>query len=150
MSIELVVLSFHLNLCHPLLFSSSIFSSSRVFSNETALHMRWPKYWSFSFSISPSNEFQGCFPLGLTGLISMQSKGLSRAFSNITEYCAIKYHLIWSQHQRIDVFELWYWRRLLRIPWTAWRSNQSILKEINSEYSLEGLMLKLKLQYLAI
>ena len=49
--------------------------------------------------------------------------------------------------QRIDSFELWYWRRLLRVPWTARRSNQSILKEINPEYSLEGLMLKLKLQY---
>ena len=51
------------------------------------------------------------------------------------------------EHQRIDVFKLWYWRRLLRVPWTARRSNQSILKEINPEYSLEGLMLKLKLQY---
>ena len=49
--------------------------------------------------------------------------------------------------QRIDVFELWCWRRLLRVPWTARRSNQSILKEISPEYSLEGLMLKLKLQY---
>jgi len=49
--------------------------------------------------------------------------------------------------QRIDAFELWCWRRLLRVPWTARRSNQSILKEINLEYSLEGLMLKLKLQY---
>ena len=48
---------------------------------------------------------------------------------------------------RIDAFELWYWRRLLRVPWTARRSNQSILKEVSSEYSLEGLMLKLKLQY---
>ena len=52
-----------------------------------------------------------------------------------------------AEHQRIDVFELWCWRRLLRIPWTARRSNQSILKEISPEYSLEGLMLKLKLQY---
>ena len=52
-----------------------------------------------------------------------------------------------AECQRIDAFELWYWRRLLRIPWTARRSNQSILKEISSEYSLEGLMLKLKLQY---
>ena len=49
--------------------------------------------------------------------------------------------------RRIDTFELWCWRRLLRVPWTAGRSNQSILKEINPEYSLEGLMLKLKLQY---
>ena len=52
-----------------------------------------------------------------------------------------------AEHQRIDAFELWCWRRLLRDPWTARRSNQSILKEINPEYSLEGLMLKLKLQY---
>ena len=54
-----------------------------------------------------------------------------------------------AEHQRIDAFELWCWRRLLRVPWTARRSNQSILKEISPEYSLEGLMLKLKLQYLA-
>ena len=52
-----------------------------------------------------------------------------------------------AEHRRIDAFELWYWRRLLRVPWTARRSNQSILKEISPEYSLEGLMLKLKLQY---
>ena len=52
-----------------------------------------------------------------------------------------------AEHQRIDAFELWCWRRLLRVPWTARRSNQSILKEINPEYSLEGMMLKLKLQY---
>ena len=52
-----------------------------------------------------------------------------------------------AECQRIDAFELWCWRRLLRVPWTARRSHQSILKEINPEYSLEGLMLKLKLQY---
>ena len=52
-----------------------------------------------------------------------------------------------AEHRRIDAFELWYWKKLLRIPWTARRSNQSILKEISPEYSLEGLMLKLKLQY---
>ena len=60
-------------------------------------------------------------------------------------------HESWSikkaEHQRIDAFELWFWRRVLRVPWTARRSNQSILKEISPEYSLEGLMLKLKLQY---
>ena len=54
-----------------------------------------------------------------------------------------------AEHQRIDAFELWYWRRLLRVPWTARRSNQSILKEISPGCSLEGLMLKLKLQYFA-
>ena len=52
-----------------------------------------------------------------------------------------------AEHQRIDALKLWCWRRLLRVPWTARRSNQSILKEINPEYSLEELMLKLKLQY---
>ena len=52
-----------------------------------------------------------------------------------------------AEHQTIDAFELWCWRRLLRVPWTARRSNQSLLKEISPEYSLEGLMLKLKLQY---
>ena len=52
-----------------------------------------------------------------------------------------------AEHQRIDAFELWCWRRLLRVPWTASRSNQPVLKEISLEYSLEGLMLKLKLQY---
>ena len=59
------------------------------------------------------------------------------------ESCTIKK----AECQRIDAFELWYWRRLLRVPWTARRSNQSILKEISPEYSLEGLILKLKLQY---
>ena len=59
------------------------------------------------------------------------------------ESCTIKK----AEHQRIDAFELWWWRRLLRVPWTARRSNQSILKEINTVYSLEGLMLRLKLQY---
>jgi len=52
-----------------------------------------------------------------------------------------------AEHQRTDAFELWFWRRLLRVPWTASRVNQSILKEISPEYSLKGLMLKLKLQY---
>ena len=53
-----------------------------------------------------------------------------------------------AEHQRTDAFELWCWRRLLRVPWTARRSNKSVVEEINPEYSLEGLMLKLKLQYL--
>jgi len=59
MSIEVVIPSNHLILCHPLLLPPSIFPSIRVFSNESALHIRWPKYWSFSFNISPSNEYSG-------------------------------------------------------------------------------------------
>ena len=80
-SIESVMPSNHLILCHPLLLLPSIFPSIRAFSSESALHIRWPKYWSFSFSISSSNE--DWFPLGWTGLI-LQSKGLSRVFSNTT------------------------------------------------------------------
>ena len=82
MSIELVMPSNNLILCCPPLLLPSIFPTFRVFSSESALCIRWRKYWSFSFSISPSNEYSGWFPLGLTGLISLQSKGLSRVFSN--------------------------------------------------------------------
>ena len=83
-SIELVMSSNHLILWHPLLLLPSVFHSIRVFSNESALCMRWPKYWSFSFNISPSNEHPGRSPLEWTGWISLQSKGLSRVFSNTT------------------------------------------------------------------
>ena len=76
--------SSHLILCRPLLHLPPIPPSIRVFSNESTLRMRRPKYWSFSFSISPSNEHPDCSPLGCTGWISLQSKGLSRVFSNIT------------------------------------------------------------------
>ena len=76
MSNESVMPSNHLILCHTLLLPS-IFPSIRVFCNESALRIRWPKCWSFSFSISTSNEYSG-----LTSLISLQSKGLSRVFSN--------------------------------------------------------------------
>ena len=65
MSIELVMTSNHLILCRPLLFLPSIFPRIRVFSNESVLHIRWLKYWSFSFSISPSNEYSGLFSFGL-------------------------------------------------------------------------------------
>ena len=84
MSIESVTPSSHLILCRPLLFLLSVFPSIRVFSNESDLCIRWPKYWSFSFCISPSKEHSGLISLGLTGLISLQSKGLSRVFSNTT------------------------------------------------------------------
>ena len=83
MSIESLMPSNHLILHHPLLLLPPIPPSIRVFSNESALCMRWPKYWSFSFSISPSNEHPGLtsFRMDL-GWISLQSKGLSRVFSN--------------------------------------------------------------------
>ena len=83
-SIESVMPSSRLILYRPLLLLSSIFPSIRVFSNESALGIRWPKYWSFRFSISPSNKYSGLISLGWTGWITMLSKGLSRVFSNTT------------------------------------------------------------------
>ena len=84
MSIDLVMPSKHLILCRPFLFLPSICPRIRVFSNESALYIRWLKYWSFSSaSVLPVN-MQDWFPLGWTGWISLQSKGLSRVFSNTT------------------------------------------------------------------
>ena len=84
MSSELVMVVNHLILYHPFLLLHSIFPSIKVFFNESALCIRWPKYYSFSFSICPSNEIQGWFLLGLIGLISLLSKELSRVFSSTT------------------------------------------------------------------
>ena len=84
MSIESVMLSNHLILCHLLLFLLSIFPSIRVFSSVLALHIRCPKYWNFIFTSVLPMHIQSPFPLGWTGWISVQSKGLSRVFSNTT------------------------------------------------------------------
>ena len=81
-------------LCHPLLLLPPIPPRIRVFSNESALRIRWPKYWSFSFNISPSNGHPGVISLGWTGWISLQSKGLSRVFSNTT----VQKHQFLSAH----------------------------------------------------
>ena len=84
MSINSVMPSSHHIFCRPLLLLPPILPSIRDFSNESIFCMRWPKYWSFSFNISPSNEHPGWSPLGWTGWISLQSKELSRVFSNTT------------------------------------------------------------------
>ena len=84
MSIKLVMPTSHLILCRPLFLLPPILPSIRVFSSESILHMRWPKYWSFSFSILPSKEHQDCSSLEWTGWIFLQCKGLSRVFSNTT------------------------------------------------------------------
>ena len=84
MSIVSVMPSNHLILCRPLLLPTSIFPSIRVFSNEPVPRIRWPKCWSFSISISPSNEYSGLISFRMDWLISLQSKGLSRVFSNTT------------------------------------------------------------------
>ena len=84
MSIESVMPSSHLILCHPLLLLTSIFPRIRVFSNDSVLHIRWPKYWTFSFSVSPSNEYSGLISFRMYWLDFLASKGPSRAFSNTT------------------------------------------------------------------
>ena len=83
-SIESVMPSSHLNLCRPLLLLPTIPPSIRVFSNESTLCMRWPNYWSFSFSIIPSKEIPGLIFFRMDWLMPLQSKGLSRVFSNTT------------------------------------------------------------------
>ena len=107
-----------------------------------------------------SHEMKRCLLLGRKAMTNLDSILKSRDITLPTKVHLIKAVVFpvvmygcesWTikkaEHQIIDAFELWCWRRLLRVPWTARRSNQSILKEISPEYSLEGLMLKLKLQY---
>ena len=106
------------------------------------------------------HEIKRCFLLGRKSMINLDSMLESRDITLSTKVHLVKAMVFpvvmygcesgtikKAKHQRIDAFELWCWRRLLRVPWTARRSNQSILKEISPEYSSEGLMLKLKLQY---
>ena len=83
-SVESVMPTNHLILCHPILLPPSIFPSIRVFSNQSVFRIRWPKYWSFSFNISPSNEYSGLISFRMDRLDLLQSKGLSRVFSNTT------------------------------------------------------------------
>ena len=84
MSIASVMPSIHLNLCHPLLLPPSIFPSIRVFSNESVLRIRWPKHWSYSFSISPSSEYSGLISFKMDWLDLLAVQVLSRVFSNTT------------------------------------------------------------------
>ena len=92
MSIKLVMPFNHLIFCHLLLLLPSIFPSIRVFSNESAVRIRWPKYWSFSFNISPSMNTQDWSPLGWTGWISLQSKGLSSLLQHYSSKVSILRH----------------------------------------------------------
>ena len=84
MSIESVMISNHLILCHPLPLRPSIFPSITVFSNESALHIRWPKYWNFSFSLSPPNDYSGLISFRMDWLDLLAGQRLSRVFSNTT------------------------------------------------------------------
>ena len=106
-----------------------------------------------------SHEIKRCLLLGRKAMTNVDSMLKSRDITLLTKVHIVKAMVFpviiygcesWTikkaEHQRTDAFKLWCWRRLLRVPWTARRLNQSILKEINPEYSLEGLMLKLKIQ----
>ena len=191
MSIESVMLSNHVILCCPLLLLPSIFLSINIFSNESTLHIKWPKYWSFSFSISPANEYSGLIYFRMDWLDLLAVQG---TLKSLLQHHISKASIVWcstffivqlshpymtagktialtrqifvgkvmifpvvmygceswtvrkAECRRIEDFELWCWRRLLRVSWSARRSNQSILKEISPGISLEGMMLKLKLQ----
>ena len=92
MSIESVMPSNHLILCCPLLLPPSIFPSIRVFSDELVLHVRWPKYWSFSFSINTSSEYSGLISFRIDWFISLQSKGL---FKSLLQYHSSKASVLW-------------------------------------------------------
>ena len=107
-----------------------------------------------------SHEIKRCLHLGREAMTNLDNILKSRHITVPTKVHLVKamvfpvvmyeyesWTLKKAEHRRIDAFELWCWRRLLRVPWAAGRSNQSILKEISPEYSLEGLMLKLKLQF---
>ena len=107
-----------------------------------------------------SHEIKRLLLLGQKAMTNPDSILKSRDITFLTKVCLLKAMILKvvmygcesctikkAEHQRIDAFELWFCRIVLRVPWSAWRSNKSILKEINPEYSLEGLMLKLILQY---
>ena len=89
MSIESVMPSSHLILCRPLLLLASIFPCIRVFSNETVFHIRWPKYWSFCFSISPSNEYSGLISFRMDWLDLLAVQGTLKAFSPTPQFKSI-------------------------------------------------------------
>ena len=92
MSIESVIPSSHLILCHPLLLLPSIFPSIRVFSNESALRIRWPKYWSFSFNISPSNEYSGLISFRMDWLDLLAVQGILKS---LLQYHSSKASILW-------------------------------------------------------
>ena len=92
MSIELVIPSNHLTRCHPLLLPPSIFPSIRVFSNEPVLHIRWPKHWSFSFNISPFNEYSGLISFRMDWLDLLE---VQRTFKNLLQHHSSKASILW-------------------------------------------------------
>ena len=108
MPVESVIPSNHLILCHPLLLPPSIFPSIRVFSNESVLHIRWPKYWSFSFSISPSNECSGLISFSMDWLDLPAVQGILKS---LLQHHSSKASILW--HSAFFILQLshpYYWK----------------------------------------
>ena len=131
-------------------------------NRETMATMRDFMFWSSKITADSdcSHEIKRHLLLARKAMSNLDSRLKSRDFTLPAKFCLVKAMVFpvvmygcesWTinkaECRRIDAFELWYWRRLLRVPWTTWRSNQSMLKEISPEYSLGGLILKLKHQY---
>ena len=117
MSIESVMPSNHLTLCHPLLLLPSISPSIRIFSNESALHMRWPRYWSFSFNISPSNEYPGLisFSMDWLDLLAVQ-----RTLKSLLQHHSSKASILWRSTLFIVQFSYPYMTTGKTIVLTRW------------------------------
>ena len=154
--IESVMLSIHLIVYCPLLLLPSVFPSIRVFSNESILHIfsdiktnnvlldKEREGGDFTMNHNDDND-QPIQHIKKQTYFPMKVRLVKAMVFPVVIYGCERWTGKKAERWRIDAFELWCWRRCLRIPWTARRSNQSILKEISPKYSLEGLMLKLKL-----
>ena len=117
MTIELMMPSSLLILCHPLLFLPSIFPSIRVFSNESVLHIRWPKYWSFSFNISPSNEYSGLISFRMDWLDILVAQG---TLKSLLQHCRSKVSILWGSAFFIVQLSHPYMATTITIPLTRW------------------------------
>ena len=131
MSIESVVSSNHIILCHPLLFLPSIFPSIRVFSNESALRIRWPKYWSFSFSISPSSEYSGLtsFRKDWFDLLAVQGT-LKSLFQHHSSKVSLLWHSAFFMVQLTSVHDYWKNHSFDYMDF-CWQSNVSALNMLS-------------------
>ena len=111
MSIELVMPSNHLILCHPFLLLPSVFPSIRVFSNESVLHIRWPKYWSFGFNISPSNEYSGLISMSMNWFVLLIVQG---TLKSLLQHHSSKASIL--QHSTFYIVQLSHSYTLLKKP----------------------------------
>ena len=140
MSVESVMPYNHLSLCCPLLLPPSVFHRIMVFSNESVLHIRWKKYWSFSFSISPSNEYSGLISFRMTDLISLLSMGFSRVLSNTRvqkhQFFSVRLSLWSNSHTAYD-----YWKKQLWLRWTFFGKVMSLLFNIQSKLVIACLLI---------